>query len=153
MRRWIKAAGIAALGVAASGATPQTESASVTMGKGYDRGVGPGAATMQGYFLLSDAATCHGMKRLAGFGMISGKSSTRPVPAGAPVSIYAMVQRTENYRTGVCQNSVTFTPIPNHNYSVLQRSAVWESCRIDVVDIATNQAPADLTRNNALKCS
>ncbi|MEO7689605.1 MAG: hypothetical protein ABIS51_09990 [Sphingomonas sp.] len=153
MRRWIRATGVAALAVAVLGATNPTESATVTMGKGYDKGLGPGAATTQVYFLLPNEATCQGKKRLAVFGMLSGKSITRPVPAGIPIDIYAVIQRSENYRTGVCRNNVTFTPIPSHSYAVLQRSAVWESCKIEVTDLATNEMPADLKRDNSLECT
>jgi len=153
MHRWIRAAGIAALAGAVMGATNPTDSATVTMGKGYDKGVGLGAATIQNYYPLSNDATCHGKKRLAVFSMVSGKSITRPVPAGVPVDIYAVIERAENSRTGVCRNNVTFTPIRSHSYRVLQRSVVWDSCKIEVTDIATNEAPADLKPDNSLKCT
>ncbi len=141
-----------ALGVGASGATPQTESATVTMGKGYDKGAGLGAATVQQYYLLPDDATCGRKKRLAVFNMMTGTSTTKPVPAGAPVNIYAAVERTNAFDAGVCQNNVTFTPIAGHSYSVLQRSRVWDSCKIGVIDTATNQEPADLKQVNSVEC-
>lgn len=152
MHRWIKAAAISALGVATLGAAPQTETATVTMGKGYDKGAGLGAATVQQYFLLPDGATCHGKKQLAVFSMFSGKSITKPVPAGALVNIYAGVERANAFGTRVCQNNVTFTPVPGHDYTVLQRSAVWKSCNIEVTDTATNQPPADLNQDNSVEC-
>ena len=152
MHRWIKTAGIAALGVASLGAAPPPESATVTMGKGYDKGAGLGTATVQQYYLLPDGATCHGKQRLAVFSMFSGKSTTKPVPAGAPVNIFAAVERANAFDTGVCQNNVTFTPIPGHGYTVLQRSAVWASCNIEVTDTATNQPPADLKQDNSVQC-
>jgi len=152
MNRWIKAAGIAALGLMTLGATPQTETATVTMGKGYDKGAGLGVATVQQYYLLPEDATCGRKKRLAVFNMMTGTSTTKPVPAGSPVNIYAAVERTNPLGTGVCQNNVTFTPIPGHGYTVLQRSAVWTSCKIEVTDTATSQPPADLKQDNSVEC-
>jgi hypothetical protein len=152
MQRWIKAAGIAALGFAVLGATGEIESATVTMGKGYDKGAGFGVATVQQYYLLPDDANCGRKKRLAVFNMMTGATTTKPVPAGAPVNIYAAVERSNAFDHGVCQNNVIFTPVTGHAYSVLQRSAVWDSCRIEVIDTTTNAAPVDLKQDNSVEC-
>ena len=152
MRRSIKLAGIAVLGIAILGATNPPQTATVTMSKGYDKGVGLGAATVQQYFLLPQGATCRGKQRLAMFSWMSGKSVAKPVPAGTPVDIFAAVERANAFHDRVCQNHVTFTPIPDHRYTVLQRSVVWDSCRIEVIDTATDQMPADLKEDNSVKC-
>jgi hypothetical protein len=152
MRRWIKVAGIAALGVAILGATNPPESATVTMSKGYDKGSGLGTATMQQYFLLPNGATCRGKQRLALLGWMTGKSVAKPVPAGTSIDIFAVIERVNAFHDGVCQNNVTFTPIPGHSYTVIQRTAVWDSCKIEVTDIATNQTPADLKQDNSVEC-
>nr|WP_299850531.1 hypothetical protein [Sphingomonas bacterium] len=86
------------------------------------------------------------------FSAMMRSSVTKPIPAGAPVNIYASVQRITSFGGGVCQNNVSFTPIAGHNYSVLQRSAVWQSCSIDVVDTSTNLVPLDLKQDNSVEC-
>lgn len=152
MYRFIKGAGILALGIVSLGAAPQGESATLIMSKGYDKGAGFGTATLQDYYLLPDGLTCHHKKRLAGLSLFSGTSVTKSVPAGTPLNIFTAVQRIVGYSTGVCQNNVTFTPLPSHTYTVVQRTVVWGSCQIEVVDTATNGAPVDLTQDNSLEC-
>lgn len=141
-----------ALAITTSGARDQPESASVTMSKGYDKGMGFGVGTIQQYYLLPSDATCRHKKSLAIFSALTGKSVTKPIPAGAPVNIYASVQRITSFGGGVCQNNVSFTPIAGHNYSVLQRSAVWQSCNIEVIDMSTNLTPLDLKQDNSVEC-
>ncbi|CAN5459853.1 hypothetical protein BH10PSE14_BH10PSE14_38960 [soil metagenome] len=152
MRQWIRTAGIATLCFTTAGAADPIETATVTMGKGYDKGSGLGTATVQQYYLLPGDATCGRRKRLAVFNMMTGASTTKPVPAGIPVNIYAAVERVNAFDHGVCQNNVIFTPIPGHAYSVLQRSAVWQSCRIEVIDSATNTVPGDVKQDNSVEC-
>ncbi|MDH7973333.1 hypothetical protein QH494_14175 [Sphingomonas sp. AR_OL41] len=152
MPRVIRAAGIAVLGLALLGAAGEMGTATVTMAKGYDKGAGFGVATVQQYYLLPDDANCRRQKRLAVFNMMTGMTTTKPVPAGAPINIYAAVERVNAFEHGVCQNNVIFTPLAGHAYSVLQRSAVWDSCRIEVIDTTTNAAPADLKQDNSVAC-
>lgn len=152
MNRLIKTVGSLALGVVTLGAAPQTETATFIMSKGYDKGAGIGTATIQDFYLLPDGLTCHHKKRLTGLAMFSGPSITKSVPAGAPLNLVVTTQRIAGYSTGVCQNSVSFTPIPHHIYNVVQRTAVWSSCHIEVIDAATNEAPLDLRQDNSLKC-
>jgi len=153
VNRVIKAAGIAALAVATLVGAGQIDSATVTMGKGYDKGVGLGAGTMQDYYLLASDGGCHHRKSLANFSMLTPKSVTKPLPAGALVNIYAVVGRLTGPVARVCENNVSFTPIPSHHYSVLQRTAVGQSCQIEVIDSATNEAPVDLNQDNSLSCT
>ncbi len=152
MDRLIKAVGGLALGAVALGAAPQTDTATFIVSKGYDKGAGVGTATIQDFFLLPDGLTCRHKKRLTGLSMFSGASITKSVPAGTPLNLYVTVQRIVGYSTGVCQNNVTFTPIPHHIYNVVQRTAVWSSCHIEVIDTATNEPPLDLKQDNSLEC-
>jgi hypothetical protein len=152
VNRLIKAVGSLALGVSTLGATPQTETATFIMTKGYDKGAGIGTATIQDFYLLPDGLSCRHKKRLTGLAMFSGPSITKSVPAGAPLNLYVTAQRIVGYSTGVCQNNITFTPIPHPVYNVVQRTVVWSSCHIEVIDSATNEAPLDLRQDNTLKC-
>lgn len=152
MNQLIKAVGGLALGVVTLGVAPQSETATFVMRKGYDKGAGVGTATIQDFYLLPEGLTCRHKKRLTGLAMFSGASITKSVPAGAPLNLYVTAQRIVGYSTGVCQNNVTFTPIPHHTYNVVQRTVVWDSCHIEVVDAATNEAPLDLKQDNSLKC-
>lgn len=148
----IVAAGIAALACAAAAAPDPVETATVTMTKGYDKGSGFASATVQQIFLLGKNASCDRKKRLAIFNWMTGTSTTKPIPAGAPVNIYADVERVNALDHGVCQNNVIFTPIAGHSYTLVQRSAVWQSCHIEVIDTATNQPPEDLRQDNSVEC-
>jgi hypothetical protein len=152
MNRSIRIAAVTVLGFTSLGATDPVGTASVKMAKGYDKGAGFGAATVQRYYLLPADGTCGRKKRLAVFNAMTGASTTKPIPANVAVNIYAAVERTNAFDHGVCQNNVIFTPIAGHSYNLTQRSAVWDSCKIEVIDTATNQAPDDLRQDNSVEC-
>lgn len=130
-----------------------TTTAMVQFEKGYTTGAGFGTGTSQEYSILDSER----LRRAAFFTWTNSDPITRRVPAGAPLRLHA--NTTYSYVTGVsstgygyyantanyqCNEDATFTPEPDHTYTVVQAELSYAQCELRVIDLTTGLPPADL---------
>jgi hypothetical protein len=152
-----KAFAIGLTALLAGAAPPQsvadsaTEQATMTIRKGYDRGVGLGRASYQAYFELREG-NCKKKKKLADFTWIDKNSKNINITAGNPLTVWAYTDHfTTGYRT-LCQSALTFTPEKGRRYELKLVTAVDSGCHFELRDVDTQLSPADATGNPDLLC-
>ena len=149
------AIGLTALLVGAAPSQPAadsaTEHATITIRKGYDRGVGLGRASYQAYFELREG-NCKKKKKLADFTWIDKNSKNITIAAGKPLTVWAFTDYfTVGYRT-LCQSTLTFTPEKGRRYELKLVTAVESGCYFELRDLDTQSSPADAVDNPDLLC-
>ena len=147
------AVGLTALLAAPSqtAADSATEKATITIRKGYDRGIGLGRASYQAYFELREGS-CKKKKKLADFTWIDKNSKNIGIAAGKPLTVWAFTEHfTSNYRT-LCQSALTFTPEKGGRYELKLVTAVNSGCYFELRDLDTQLSPADTADNPDIAC-
>ena len=154
------AIGLATIALAACGqgvviSDPQ-QTATFVLEKGY------GSAKLLGgsanlYFLETGAGQCEGLQRIGSVDWSSGAEVRKPVPAGAPVKVYAeaIISTDGGYnavRENRCAQRGSFTPEVGKTYRVQQAGELDRACTLTVIDEATGQAPADFTAAGTVNC-
>jgi len=139
-------------GVAAAQKAPPPPTATFHFTKGYVKSELLGGST-QMFAIQPVIGVCRHLKVITGINWSDGKEKARPVPAGASINLLAQTlinsdggspyAVTSNY----CAASVTFTPRPGADYSVIQRAIRGVSCNVEIVDRATGAPPLDLVVN------
>ena len=141
-------------------------SASVDVYKGYKSGVGFGTGTQQEYSVYT-SDQCDTPQRLASFTWTNGEKKTKSVAANEPLRIGAF---TNYYSTGSggywngtayivdtdvnsCASFAKFTPKAGANYKIIQMEEDNKSCDIEIIDLTTSQAPADLVIGQEKTCT
>ena len=83
-------------------------------------------------------------RRAAIFGIMGRRPSrTREVPAGQRLTINAIVTYSE-VSVGPCTGRAQFTPIAEHNYTVVQTELRPAVCEFRILDVTTGAPPPDL---------
>lgn len=109
----------------------------------------PGFGEVQN-LVISDGPDCGRIQLLGGFSPISsnfGRVGERQIrlPGGERVHLVTLtVSARGPYASQNCKNMAAFTPRAGGRYSVMQRVEP-RSCVIEVKDVSTGQAPADLS--------
>ena len=128
-----------------------TEQATITIRKGYDRGIGLGRASYQAYFELRER-NCKDKKKLADFTWIDKNSKNIAVAAGKPLTVWAYTEHFTNHYRTLCQSALTFTPEEGRRYELKLVTAVESGCYFELRDLDTQQSPADTVDNPDLLC-
>jgi hypothetical protein len=152
MTRGIVAAIAMLLPLAASNAqTSSGATATPTVHKSYDQGVGFGKGTRQEYHLLP-GGTCKGKKKLAVFSWITGASKTVSIPAGVPVTMWTL---TTHFTAGLntfCQHAATFTPKPGGRYDLALRTQVWSGCQMAITEASASALLSTVNFRPDIEC-
>jgi hypothetical protein len=125
--------------------------------KGYERAELLGGSS-QMFVLQPVIGVCRKLKYITGINWSDKKHKSRPVPAGASINLFAQTKINSagggwmGAQSNLCAASVTFTPQPGANYSVIQRAIRPVSCNIEIVDRATGAPPPDLVVNTVKVC-
>ena len=164
-------AAIAGLGLTGCATTYQAPtdpalSAKVDVYKGYKTGVGFGTGTQQEYSVFA-TDKCEAPQRLASFTWTNGEKKEKTVAANTPLRLGAY---TSYFSTGSggywngtayitstdvtqCPNYAMFTPVPGAKYKIIQNEEEGQECNLEIIDLATAQAPADLVTGFEAMCS
>ncbi|HWW11101.1 MAG TPA: hypothetical protein VN018_01190 [Brevundimonas sp.] len=109
----------------------------------------PGFGEVQN-LVIADGPDCGHIELLGGFSPITsnfGKIGERQIrlPGDARVHLVTLTISTRGpYATLNCKNMASFTPRAGGRYTVMQRVRPT-TCAIEVKDVSTGQAPADLS--------
>jgi hypothetical protein len=98
--------------------------------KGYDKGFGLGAASVQFYSISREK--CGTYQPIATMDMTSGPKAIKPVEANRAIYLEAYAQRYASTYNADCQNRVSFVPQPGARYEVVQRAIEVETCHLEV---------------------
>jgi|GEM_PF-3589976 len=132
-------------------------SASVDVYKGYKTGVGFGKGTQQEYSIYNNDE-CDTPQRLASFTWTNGKMKNKSVAANELLRIGAFTNYFSTSSGGYwngsayvvgtdvarCQSYARFTPQAGAKYKIVQKEADDKSCSIEIINLATLEAPQDL---------
>jgi hypothetical protein len=132
-------------------------SAKVDVYKGYKTGVGFGTGTSQEYSVYA-SDKCEAPQRLASFTWTNGEKKEKTVAANTLLRLGAF---TSYFSTGSggywngtayitttdvtqCPSYAMFTPLPGAKYKIIQNEEDGNECSLEIIDLATSQAPVDL---------
>ena len=130
--------------------------ATFVLEKGYgNAGLMGGSSNL---YFLETGGHCEGLQKIAEMNWSAGKETSRPVPAGGPVTIYGeVVINTDGgynaVRVNRCAQRATFSSEIGKTYRVRQLGNPGEACTLTVTDEATGAPPPDLTVSTAPICT
>lgn len=114
-------------------------------------------------FAVVDDEQCANARRIAFFTGITADSEVRRVTANVPLHFYSETSRhnvglSDGLGVGVtsvsrCAFMATFTPRPGQNYSVALRMSDFSSCKLEVIEKNSGQAPDDLRVIDDFTCA
>lgn len=81
---------------------------------------------------------------IAGAACVISASSDAKEVEGPIATVEAYTHHDHRSTSGFCTNRIAFTPNAGGYYSIKQVAIVDEYCRMEVVDMMTGKAPADL---------
>jgi len=124
------------------GSSLPSATATLTVTKGYDAGVGLGRSSEQLY-QLGTPANCKKWKRFHHFSWIGGSEFTGAIPAGSEILFRSTATRNVLNYFSECTNHLSFVPIAGHRYRAVQIARVQTGCDVEIIDEETKQTPPD----------